>query len=316
MVRMWRVLAVVTIITASVPVCGFAECLLGGAGQRATNVYFSNGILSRTEHAYNNMVGLTNAYDVALAQETDSRYEFGYIYNATTGNVVTEVVSALVQKSQGDGRVFGYDNIAKWARALVGEIARGASGDAIREWMQRVTNVPLTEEHLNVALNVVVGSLVESLRELEQADVAKHVECYAENLKEGKRVIVVAHSRGNLFANSAITAVEETLPWAGDSIGTVGIATPAGSAVNSWSAHVTAKDDVVINALRWVPGVKVLRWNVENDAGFLPGLFDGRDLWNHTFARSYFEPALKSRGMIDDLVEELARDLRYPSPPP
>ena len=148
------------------------------------------------------------------------------------------------------------------------------------------------------------------LQEVDPGTVATHVECYLQNLKEGKRVVVVAHSQGNLYANDAIDAVEEAAPEGAASIAIVGVATPASRIAGDRSGYVTAKDDTVIDFLRAVPGARVLKGNVDND----PGVFrDTRDFLKHAFGKSYFDARLKSRALIDALMNVLATELPFPN---
>lgn len=126
-------------------------------------------------------------------------------------------------------------------------------------------------------------------------------------MTEGKRIIVIPHSQGNLFANTTIAnAVGSDTERFGETIGLFGVATPA-NRIAEGGEYITASDDRIIDGLRLFR--PVLPANLNND----PGLFGDERSWtNHYFDRDYFSPELESRNRIDAAVDQLARDLIYP----
>ena len=130
-----------------------------------------------------------------------------------------------------------------------------------------------------------------------------HAERFGSDLAAGRRVFLVAHSQGNLFANSALAALGR---YRG-SIGMVGVASPASTVVDG-SPYLTATDDVVVNAVRaLLPST--LAGNVDNERA--P---DERDDLRHKFLPSYFNARLASRALIDEAVFDAMRKLRFPAP--
>jgi hypothetical protein len=74
---------------------------------------------------------------------------------------------------------------------------------------------------------------------LDDQDHKTHVQAYRDHLRKGRRVVVVAHSQGNLYANAAYRTLFQTAsPTDGErSFGIVAVATPA-PAVAGWHPEV------------------------------------------------------------------------------
>jgi len=153
-----------------------------------------------------------------------------------------------------------------------------------------------------------IGLVIEEYlasRITDSVNSALHIQKYVTDLQEGKRVLLVAHSQGNLFANQAVLSLMGT--YSG-SIGMIGVASPAAAIYNN-STYYTAHDDRVIDALRIIHDV--LPSNLDND----PGVFnDPRDFSNHQFRESYFASGLASRTKIDEDVSSNMAALQFLSP--
>ncbi|AEJ00969.1 hypothetical protein Nit79A3_1112 [Nitrosomonas sp. Is79A3] len=76
-----------------------------------------------------------------------------------------------------------------------------------------------------------------------------HVEAYTMQLTQGRKVMVVAHSQGNLYANAAYYRLASNPHIEIDAFGIAGVADPANE-VAGGTPYVTSKNDMVINALR------------------------------------------------------------------
>lgn len=305
---MWRVLAVTAVVWLSAPALALGQCLYGGVEQAVTNVYFVNGMLSPREYVDESVEALEDGYGELTAAQGGSRYRFSVLHNPRSGGFLEEVADALSDRFDEEGYGDNTFVISSLLGVVVDQIAAGQS-------MRRIAlmaTLHLAKEVASDFLEDVVRRLVDHLAGRSgtgEATVAEHVECYTANLREGKRVIVVAHSEGNRFANDAIENAVEQVPGGNDSIGAVGVATPGRMPEELLGGYVTAKDDVVINALRRLfPGMRVPPGNVEND----PGRPDTRDMLRHFFLSSYFDSGLRSREKMDALMRELAEGLVYP----
>ncbi|MDQ6966247.1 MAG: hypothetical protein Q9M23_04935, partial [Mariprofundaceae bacterium] len=72
---------------------------------------------------------------------------------------------------------------------------------------------------------------------------------YRALLNKGMRVVIVAHSQGNFYANRAYDALAAQKPAWGNSVGIVAVASPDIRVASINGLHVTAIEDVVIAAL-------------------------------------------------------------------
>jgi hypothetical protein len=128
------------------------------------------------------------------------------------------------------------------------------------------------------------------------------------DLKEGKRVLLVAHSQGNLFANQLMQAYQGDSKYK-NSIAMIGLGSPAGETFSN-TIYQTADDDRIINILRGKFLNAILQANVDND----PGVFgDFRDITNHMFIPSYFDIRLPSRANIDIGFNAFIYTLTFPN---
>ena len=146
---------------------------------------------------------------------------------------------------------------------------------------------------------------VDQAQTVIDADLRNHVGLYKTLLLEGNRVLVVGHSQGSLYANSAYTNLahdENDLPM--ESFGIVAVATPSGL-VAAGGPHITRVDDLVINAVRF----------------FYPGTLDGNvtnsnatsDWKNHSFIDAYLDGD-QSGPMIINSALAVADGLAWPEP--
>ncbi|WP_169307145.1 YfaP family protein [Ferrimonas sediminicola] len=297
-------------IVSALALAPAAEASLSGCtfqqqGTRQTQVYFANGINTRYADAQIASDTLRSQYKRRLeSQQENSSYQFFPAYNLSQG-FTTDVIQVFQQKlhEDPDGSI---------AYMVYDMLQAGLSNDAIRQTVAiAVTDgyllaATLTDELLDQLADTMAQIAADALKDLVQVN-DLHSGLYADALLNGKRVLIVAHSQGNLFTNTSVARVIEMLPDHSNSIGYFGVASPAARTVNG-AGYVTADDDRVIQLLRATE--TVLPANIDND----PGLFDDpRDFLNHGFLESYLDSRLKSRERIDDGIAKLADTLAYPS---
>ncbi|WP_143026583.1 YfaP family protein [Ferrimonas sediminum] len=273
-------------------------------GDKQTNVYFANGINTTLNEAQEVTALLLKVYQSPLEQaEENSTYHFKTAYNYSQG-FVTDVVQVFQQKlsEDPDGSI---------AYMVYDLLRSGLSNDEIRA----TVTVALTRGNLVAALltDELLQELGDSLAEVAADAMAdgdlvntNHSRLYSDALINGRRVLVVAHSQGNLFTNTAIAATLNKHPQYADSINYYGVASPAATTVNG-ADYVTADDDRVINLLRLTE--TVMAANIDNDPGLLN---DTRELLNHSFLSSYFDGRLPSRARINAAITALSEQLTYP----
>ncbi|BDY05735.1 hypothetical protein F0521_27760 [Ferrimonas sp. YFM] len=279
-------------------------CTFQGQGTLQTQVYFANGINTKYADALIASDTLRSIYKGPLeGVEENSTYQFFPAYNLSQG-FTTDVIQVFQQKMQEDpdGSI---------AYMVYDMLQAGLTNDAIRQTVAiAVTDgyllaAALTDELLDDLADTMAQLSADAMKDLNQVN-DLHSGLYADALLNGKRVLVVAHSQGNLFTNSSLARVIEMLPEHKESIGYFGVASPAAETVNG-ADYVTAEDDRVIQLLR--VSETVLPANIDNDPGLL---HDPRDFLNHGFLESYLDGRLSSRERIDSGIIQLANTLKYP----
>lgn len=252
-----------------------------------TEIYFINGVWNSLAQARDGRNLIKSAYKQSLEnQYTSQKFEFKLAYNYSAGKV-RDLIELIGQK--------------------LNEIN---TPDANQLTAAQYYNLYMTAKAFDKVVPISAKPLITVIEEYfagritDSVNAASHIQKYQTDLQEGKRVLLIAHSQGNMFANQAISSLMNNYS---SSIGMIGVASPAAITYNN-STYYTAHDDRVINALRIL--CNVLPSNIEND----PGIFnDPRDFSNHHFKESYFASGLASRAKIDEDVSNYMANLQFPS---
>ena len=128
--------------------------------------------------------------------------------------------------------------------------------------------------------------------------VQDHVEKYNKLLSEGNKVVVVAHSQGNLFANIAYLGITSQYR---EGFGIVSIGNPDNYVAGS-GPYTTLDEDIIIGS---VPGS--LPANVDNFFGI-----NFRDFSGHMFATSYMATGHQAEMKILDDAITTINGLSFP----
>jgi hypothetical protein len=129
--------------------------------------------------------------------------------------------------------------------------------------------------------------------------VQNHVEKYNKLLSEGNKVVVVAHSQGNLFANIAYPSIDSQYI---DGFGIVSVGNPDNYVAGS-GPYTTLYEDIIISSIpRSLPA------NVNNFFGI-----NWKDLTGHMFAKSYMANGRKAETKILDDICDKILDLNFPT---
>jgi hypothetical protein len=129
--------------------------------------------------------------------------------------------------------------------------------------------------------------------------VQDHVEKYNKFLSEGNKVVVVAHSQGNLFANIAYLGLDSQYS---DGFGIVSVGNPDNYVAGS-GPYTTLDEDIIIGS---VPGS--LPANLDNFFGI-----NLRDLSGHTFGKSYMAIGHQAETKILGDVMSTINGLNFPN---
>ena len=244
-------------LLVALPSLAPANCLVASDNGTATSVYFSNGMSGDETGAQLNRGGLERAYKSVLeARYPGSTFRFRLAYN--TGDGAGDLVEVVrdkfgeLQLTEGERGgltptqtlqllLAGVSDawITRIWRAITGS-TRGITSSQIEEirraladrWRQEPARRAYRGHHLRV------------WDEDTHSAPSAHVLNFEADLQGGQRVIVVAHSQGNFFANKAVQEVTGRQPQCAESI-VVSVATPASRLANGGSRYVTAKDYVV-----------------------------------------------------------------------
>jgi hypothetical protein len=164
-----------------------------------------------------------------------------------------------------------------------------ANLDIAPDWFQQAAS--------DIAMGIDANSYV------VDADLQEHVQQYRTEILGGNKVVAVAHSQGNLYANEAYSFLFD--PVETDSFGIVSVATPAGSVAGSVAGeepYTTLYGDFI-----WlVPGA--LPPNTLEDCG--------NDVWFcHSFVHTYLKGSVSKPQILNDIVDVIL-SLKRPELPP
>lgn len=237
------------------------------------SVFFLNGVMTTFEDALDNAAYMAFVLQIQLPLEVSRNIRVGLAYNRTYG-FVDDLWEAVRQRLDSDSEQF--------YRFL-------AAVDPMPDFMQTAFT--------NIASNINHNAL------LSNPNALAHLVLFQGEILEGRKVIVVAHSQGNLFANRIfqnLSADEQ------ESLGIVAVANPDSVVRNSprvpggATQYTTLRNDLVIAAIPGAMG--------SNTAGS----FLLRDPLGHGFEASYLKPNSASRQNIVSFVRSTYAALRQP----
>lgn len=134
-------------------------------------------------------------------------------------------------------------------------------------------------------------------------DFTKQKELYLNTLREGKRIIVVAHSQGNMYANAIYKSIEAEYPELAKSISIINVASPDSASANQGKL-VTAQEDAVINFVRKA-------FPSTPDGNFFFNDIETLDRANHSFLNAYMRDAT-SATIIQGMLRQALDETPYP----
>ena len=263
------------------------QCATGTGN--TTAIYFVNGVHTTYQDAAYASRRIGTAYKKKFEDDyEDQRFKFSFSYNPTRG-LSSDLLEVFRQK---------VDEL---------EISPKISIESFF-WLFlvstkiNISNLEITLRQVAELRDTITSFLTGRLP--ATVDVSNHTLKFQNALMRGKRVFLIPHSQGNLFANTAVSSLIATNSSYANSIGMIGVASPASRVVNN-SPYVTANDDRIINGLR-LAFPSTLPSNIDNDT-------DKRDIFNHSFLKSYFKSGLASRAKINRSVTDAMSDLDFPT---
>jgi hypothetical protein len=145
-------------------------------------------------------------------------------------------------------------------------------------------------------------SAIEEIRKIEKdatadtyvddADLDAHVARYSADLAMGKRVIVVAHSQGNFYANESFKRLSSTAGF-----GIVAVATPASYTAGNGPYTTLTNDDLI----KSIPNRRAP--NTANGAAFVAAT---QNTDNHSFTGNYLAGDVSGPKIVEQVKTVLA----------
>lgn len=237
--------------------------------QKGIYVFFGNGVWNDKEAADSSRRLLTRRLEAVIAgTDLEGMITYGTSHNPSEGKL-KDLLETFEQNDQTDDSQF-------W-RFLAGL-------DPIPDFLQD-------------KLKEIADSVDEAIVSANPA-VQKHIVKYNKFLSEGNKVVVVAHSQGNLFANIAYLGINSQYI---DGFGIVSVGNPD-SYVAGGGSYTTLDEDIIIG----------------NVSGSLPANLDNffginlNDLTGHEFAKSYMAANHDAETKILGDVVGTINSLNYP----
>lgn len=237
---------------------------------------FFNGVLNTEDLAKDSLLKFEKKYGSTSPQGAPIRYEV--FYNETEG--FSDFVEVFEQRlNEHGGAIAGRFELffsalqgggPWWETIIEAAPALGDILDSFVAWLASIIPTTLTK---------MMGS--PSLLTTQ----AEHRTRLDNGSLEGRKMLLVAHSQGNLFLNSALEYASTRI--SSTSIQGIHIA-PASSVGNR--PHVLADKDLVINALRLVGSVPPITDNIPPILGRTPGLNGLKDAKGHGLQEIYLHP--------------------------
>ncbi|KPK27056.1 MAG: hypothetical protein AMJ61_07015 [Desulfobacterales bacterium SG8_35_2] len=266
----------------------FISCLLGTillaessaasiCDSKETVVYFGNGIKTTEDEAYDSLNILKKQLHMALPTEKYELLEFKVSYNGTHG-LPLDLLESTLQVLSG--------NTSRFWRLFWGL-------EIIPDWF--ADKFILLSSVLDKSALVTTDSL------------KNHVTTYKTKIAEGKKVLLVAHSQGNLFGNQAYWLLNSREQ---QSFGMVSVANVDNNVLGADSPYTTLETDKVIMALlaaQIALPSRPMEPNTENLDK------ESADSLGHSFIESYMIKSSNSETKITQQVITVLESLATPS---
>jgi hypothetical protein len=252
-------------------------CTASICDSKETVVFYGNGVKSLKKNAYDSRKIIKHRLKATLPPEEFELLEFDISYNDTHGLPLDLLESSMLILTGNTSRFWRFF----WGLEIM------------PDWFADKLIL------LSTALDMSALVTTDSLKD--------HVTSYKTKIAEGKKVLLVAHSQGNLFGNLAYSLLNSREK---QSFGMVSVANVDNNVLGADAPYTTLKKDKVIFALiaaQIVLPSKPLPPNTEN-------LADSEESLSHFFIESYMvEGSNSDKQVTDDIIAvlgNLARPLQ------
>jgi len=284
-----RILLVVCFIAFGLaPFMAKATCL------PKTAIVYGNGMFNSGPMSVESRDALKNRFKQAQAQSFPSE-QIEYDLAFARSDSQYPGIDALGQLLEAYALKFGDDTSDLW-RMLGGRVTL-RSPSAYLDWY-----IPIA--------TAITGSV---LRAIYDHDMADHIRMYKTYL-DANRVVIVAHSEDNNYANQEDYQLLAINPAWEQSLAIVSVATPAGRVADPKGQHFTVLEDSVINvvARRVFGPLNVLGVYCPPPPTWLGMAGAGSsDFFGHDFVAHYLNGANSRAAILSNLTERI-KSLTYP----
>ncbi len=125
-------------------------------------------------------------------------------------------------------------------------------GDFVKDVIEKVDNLALKKK-----LEKFYKKVKEKIKaqraiwdDLSASDLKKHVDAYSKDLSKGKKVILVGHSQGVLYANAAVQQIKDTGAASPRDIAIYAVSSPTSSLADGSKTYLTHDADLI----QYLPG--------------------------------------------------------------
>jgi hypothetical protein len=264
------------------------SCLLGGllltetcaasiCETKESVIFFGNGVKSIKRDARDSIELIEKRLKAELLPEEYKGLEFDIAYNGTH-TLPLDLLESVIQMLTG--------NISKFWRYFFGL-------DPIPDWFSDKF--------------ILLASVLDNSALLTTDSLAKHVNTYKTVIAEGRKVLLVAHSQGNLFGNQTYNLLDSRER---QSFGMVSVANVDNNVLGAGSPYTTLNTDKVILALiaaQIALPSRPMPPNTEN----IPD--DSADPLGHSFIQSYMAEGSNSEDKIIQQVITALDSLASPA---
>lgn len=268
-----------------------------------TIAYF-NGVLTVEKTARKNLNEIEERYSDQSPSGENIKYQVMYNKSQFLSDFVETFYQRFSEETIGDRWELYTEIIKQQFQNNNGKTWLGHINDALTV----IATVPRFA--FDLIQREVVDSIVAALKLTapiaERETYLKHERDLQQSLLEGNKVIMIAHSQGNLFVNKAYQySISKTDSSA---VGVIHVA-PASIKLNG--NHILADQDLVINGLR-------LSGSVPSNTHSIPvykpfGNNFGRDAFGHGFLETYTNHNFPMYSALDSEVNNLFNTLKAPS---
>lgn len=249
-----------------------------------TVVVFGNGIMSTQKDAERSRNRIEAQLRATLTPDEFSKLEFDLAYNQSYG-LLSDVYESLKQKLLSDNVIVSF-----W------------------RWLGNREEVPVPFREVLTDL----ATRFDFSTRVGTGDLDNHLLLYRASLLAGKKVLVVAHSQGNFFANAAYELLHSgTDAVTSRSFGIVSVANPA-SFVGGDGPYTTLLEDVVIQAIALATPVGALGPLAPN-ATKRGSSVATSDWSGHNFLLEYMAAGSNTIGPITQNMVGMMSSLEQPS---